>query len=108
MQGMLNKLAGLNYRAISRTHTCTHTHTHTHCSKRQEALDALAAKGVPLDYEDLMRSMVYDPDDVPNRLSKVEVSSPRTNGRRSPAARGFGTCKNAPSEWGSPVCCNQA
>jgi len=72
-----------NHNARKQTHTL-HDHPAYPCSQRQEALDALAAKGVPLDYEDLMRSMVYDPDDVPNRLSKVEVSwptsTPRANG----------------------------
>ena len=30
---------------------------------------------MPLDYDDLMRSMVYDPRDVPKRLSREEIGS---------------------------------
>jgi hypothetical protein len=43
--------------------------------EESRALEALKAKGVPIDYDQLMGSGVYDPGRVPGRLSKPEVCS---------------------------------
>ncbi|GFH26834.1 hypothetical protein HaLaN_25052 [Haematococcus lacustris] len=41
----------------------------------ETALEVVRAKGVPLAYEDLLRSQIYNPADVPARLSKPEAAS---------------------------------
>jgi len=41
---------------------------------QREAADALAAKGVPLEYDEVMGSSVYDPGSVQPRMSKSELA----------------------------------
>lgn len=42
--------------------------------QQQDVYTSLAAKGVPLDYDDLMGSVLYDPNDIPKRMNKSELA----------------------------------